>query len=159
MSEITVRVEGPVPYDDAEEALRSLLHWVRADENVPADVRGHLVPTGSRVDGAMGATLDVLQFAVGSGLSVAAVVVSVLQWRDGLRRAPRVILRRGDTEIALPADVAGDEAALARYVAALEGRPPTAEAVPIAAPAAPAAAPCRHADVLTQEGTDGGGTA
>ncbi len=124
MTEIVVRIKGATSDDDTEDELRSLLRWVREDECVGDDLRGRLASSGSPVAGSMGAGFDILQFAVGSGLSLSALVVSVLQWRDGRRRAPEVTLRRGDVEIRLPADLARDEAALARFVAVLD-RPAT----------------------------------
>ncbi|GHJ38875.1 hypothetical protein [Streptomyces sp. TS71-3] len=128
MTEIVVRVAGPSPEEDTEDALRSLLLWVRQDENVPAGVRGRIAAGEEPPAGSMGAVLDLVEFAVGSGISAAALVVSVLQWRDGRRRAPAVILRRGEVEVLLPEGLANDTAALTRIVAVLDGEDPPAPA-------------------------------
>ncbi len=60
----------------------------------------------------MGTGLDILQLAIGSGLSAASLVFSVLQWQTSRRRAPAVTLRRGDVEVLLTAEAARDEEAV-----------------------------------------------
>jgi hypothetical protein len=136
---------APGPDGDHEDDLRSLLRWVRADEGVAAaeGLDGGRIVGAPPAPGEMGLGFDVLQFAVGSGISLGALAVSVAQWRDARAERSRrrvVVLRRGSTEIELPADPGADPAALARLLA------PLLTAVPSAPPApspvqAPAAAP------------------
>jgi hypothetical protein len=101
--------------DGAEDHLRSLQSWLHEDENL--DVRGR-AGGAPPVPGAMGTGFDVLQLAIGSGLSTLSLVVSVLQWQTSRQHAPAVTLRRGEVEVVLTAEAARDEATL-RAVAGL----------------------------------------
>jgi hypothetical protein len=101
----------------AEDELRSLLRWLHADETL--DVRAR-VTGGPTPAHHMGTGFDVLQLALGSGLSTASLVVSVLQWQTSRRRAPSVTLRRGEVEVLLTAEAARDEETLRRIVAVLD---------------------------------------
>lgn len=142
---------GPGPGEDHEDDLRSLLRWVRADEGVEGvAAAGGL--DGGRIVGAppgpgeMGLGFDVLQFAVGSGISLGALAVSVAQWLDARAERSRrrvVVLRRGGTEIELPAGADADPAALARLLAPLLALAPPAPPAPAPAVAPPPPAPVR----------------
>ncbi|MGV9390619.1 effector-associated constant component EACC1 [Streptomyces olivaceus] len=103
--------------DEGEDDLRSLLRWLHEDEDL--DVRGRPVgaPTPS---GAMGTGFDLLQLSVGSGLSTASLLVSVLQWQTSRRHAPAVTLRRGEVEVVLTPRAARDEETLQALVDLLD---------------------------------------
>lgn len=81
-----------------------------------------VVPPGGSVPATpMGSPgFDVLQLAVGSGLSVASLVFSVLQWQASRRQAPTLTVTRDGYEVRLTGDAADDPEALRRIVAALE---------------------------------------
>jgi hypothetical protein len=106
----------------AEDDLRSLLHWLREDETL--DIPGQVGDSAPPTPGSMGGTaFDVLTFAVGSGLSAASLVLSVLQWQLSRRRAPAVTLRRGGIEVVLTAAAARDDATVRRIVEILDAAP------------------------------------
>lgn len=100
---------------DPEEELRSLLRWLRADEQLGRALNGELrssVPAGP---GHMGTLLDLITLGVTGGLSAAQLVLSIDQWRAARRTRPRVVLRRGTTEV----EVVGAQEETVRAVAAL----------------------------------------
>ncbi|MFE6555650.1 hypothetical protein ACFYYI_42785 [Streptomyces sp. NPDC002387] len=68
--------------------------------------------------GSMGGVLDVLQLVTGNGWSAASFVLSVAAWRQTRPRAPRVTIRRGNTEISIGN---GTETELRCVLAALDG--------------------------------------
>ncbi|MGW5663957.1 effector-associated constant component EACC1 [Streptomyces sp. NPDC003758] len=104
----------------AEDDLRSLLRWLHEDETL--DVRGR-VGGEPPCSGAMGTGFDLLQLAIGSGLSTASLVVSVLQWQTSRHRAPAITLRRGEVEVILAPQAAHDEETLRALVDLLDGHP------------------------------------
>ncbi|MER5820582.1 hypothetical protein [Streptomyces californicus] len=118
MSEYELRL-APDSGEDAEEQLRSLLHWLREDENLGPGVRGTLCSTAPPGAEDMGAGLDLVALIAGSALSSGSLVFSVLEWRAGRRRAPALVVRRGRVEVRIPADGAVDAEELRRIVAAL----------------------------------------
>ncbi|GGZ94677.1 effector-associated constant component EACC1 [Streptomyces subrutilus] len=124
--ELALRVDERGPGAGAEDELRSLLRWLTADETLAGGLRTRLVhdPDGAPdTDVAaepMGFGLDLLQLAVGSGLSTGSLVFAVLQWQASRRPAPDLTVRRGDYEVRLTGDAARDPDALARVLAALE---------------------------------------
>jgi hypothetical protein len=130
----------------AEDDLRSLLRWLRADETLAGLSAGRIRDGGPPQPGAMGLAFDVLQLTIGSGLSAGALAVSVAQWRDARRRPPGITLRRGRTTVEIPATGPVDVVALTRALQVL-GAQPADVPLPAAAPlaAAPAAAPVRAA--------------
>ncbi|MET9106879.1 effector-associated constant component EACC1 [Streptomyces zhihengii] len=117
MDEIAVRLGDD---GDAEEALRSLTRWVHEDESLGGRVRGRILADAAPEPGSMGTGFDLVQFAVGSGMSAAAVVVSVLQWRSSLRKPPGLTLTRNGVEVQVSAELAADDEVLRRLVAALD---------------------------------------
>ncbi|MFF3674049.1 hypothetical protein ACFYYS_08660 [Streptomyces sp. NPDC002120] len=119
MLEIAVRIAET---GDDEAALRSLLGWVHADETLAGTVRGRGAAEGPPVPGGMGGGFDLVQFAVSSGLSVGALVVSVLQWRASLRRPAAITLRHGGVEVLLDDRTAADPEAVRKIVEILEAR-------------------------------------
>ncbi|MFD4869172.1 hypothetical protein [Streptomyces sp. NPDC058412] len=119
MLEIAVHIAGT---GDDEAALRSLLGWVHADETLAGAVRGRGTAEGPPAPGSMGGGFDLVQFAVSGGLSVGALVVSVLQWRASLRRPAAVTLRRGGVEVLLDDRTAADPEAVRKIVEILEAR-------------------------------------
>ncbi|MBM9509296.1 effector-associated constant component EACC1 [Actinacidiphila acididurans] len=145
MVEIEVGLAAAVP-EDTEDDLRSLLRWLRADESLAGRADGQVRDGAPPRPGQMGTAFDILQLTLGSGLSAASLVVSVLQWRDAHRRPPALVLRRGEATVEVPATGEVDAAALVQAVVLLAEEPPVmmpaaaAPPVPVAAPA-PAAAP------------------
>ncbi|MFB6958801.1 hypothetical protein ACFCYB_17645 [Streptomyces sp. NPDC056309] len=117
---MTDLVAGIEAADGAEDELRSLLRWFHEDETL--EVRGR-VGGAPPASGAMGTGFDLLQLAVGSGLSTASLVVSVLQWQTSRHRAPTVTLRRGEVEVVLTPQAARDEETLRSLVDLLDGHP------------------------------------
>ncbi|MFJ4471228.1 hypothetical protein ACIP2X_27620 [Streptomyces sp. NPDC089424] len=103
----------------AEDDLRSLRRWLHDDEVVDGHAR---VAAGAPPAlGAMGGTgFDALQLALGSGLSTASLVVSVLQWQTARRGAPAVTLRRGGVEVLLTKEMARDQEAVRGLVELLD---------------------------------------
>ncbi|GHE02298.1 effector-associated constant component EACC1 [Streptomyces alanosinicus] len=105
-----------------EDDLRSLLRWLRDDESLA--VRGQAGSSAPPAPGGMGAGFDILQLALGAGLSAGSLVVSVLQWQAARRQAPAVTLRRGEVEVLLTAQTARDEETVRRIVELLDGTSP-----------------------------------
>ncbi|MER6253132.1 hypothetical protein ABT224_17405 [Streptomyces sp. NPDC001584] len=127
MSEYALRVDPHRAGLGPETELRSLLLWLSEDEALRRDVRGRIRSTepawvpASASGTPMGSPgFDLLQLAVGSGLSTGSLVFAVLQWQASRRRPPALTVRRGPYEVTLTGDEAGDPEALHRIVAALE---------------------------------------
>ncbi|KAF4407553.1 MULTISPECIES: hypothetical protein [Streptomyces] len=120
MAEQVVTVSLAAAGGDADDELRSLLRWLRHDETLHDAVRGQVAADGAPRPGAMGGGLEILQLVIGSGLSGAALAVSVLQWRDARRTRPVLTLRRGPVTVEIPADGAADTEAVRRIVRMLE---------------------------------------
>lgn len=121
-----VRVElAPADRDaDAEDALRSLLRWLHEDETLDGALRGEFTASAAPVDGHMGAGgFDILQLALGSGLSTAALAVSVFQWQLARKRAPAVVLSRGELRVEVTPEGARDTETLRRVMELLDQRP------------------------------------
>ncbi|MFG3256435.1 hypothetical protein [Streptomyces sp. NPDC048172] len=128
MRELTVELRCP-RVEDTEAELRSLVRWLRADEEVGRHLRARPTASSAPAPGEMGAGFDLLQFAVATGLSGASLAVSLLQWREA-RRTPSVIrLRRGSLEVSIPPE-STDEETVRRLSALFEapGEPPSAPA-------------------------------
>ncbi|MEU9168401.1 hypothetical protein AB0D34_11495 [Streptomyces sp. NPDC048420] len=114
----------------AEDDLRSLRHWLHGDELV--DVHARVAATAPPAPGSLGGTgFDLLQLALGSGLSTASLIVSVLQWQTSRRGAPAVTLRRGGVEILLTKEMARDQDTVRGLVDLLDASAPAA---PLPAP-------------------------
>ncbi|MDT0342432.1 effector-associated constant component EACC1 [Streptomyces litchfieldiae] len=122
MREIRIHVVAGGHPDGAEEDLRSLRNWLAADESLRREVRASLTASGPAPAGAMGIGFDILQLAIGSGLSAGALAVSVLQWRDSRRNRPGLVLRRGAIEVEIPADGVHPDT-LERVIALLDQDP------------------------------------
>ncbi|MFE2942295.1 hypothetical protein ACFXKG_25100 [Streptomyces sp. NPDC059255] len=121
MPEYEVRVDGAPERAGPEAELRSLLSWLTEDESLDRDVRGAIRGPAPIAPGEMGTGFDLLQLAVGTAVSTASLVVSVLQWQTSRRQAaPAVVLRRGDAEIELSGDAAADPATLRSVVELLD---------------------------------------
>ncbi|TDC06423.1 hypothetical protein E1265_34770 [Streptomyces sp. 8K308] len=116
MSEVEVLIGG----GEAEVRLRSLQDWLRADETLNGSLRARLAVSGPADTEAMGFVFDVLELAIGSGLSAGALAVSILQWRQAQRVKRELTLRRGDVEVRIPVGDAADEELVGRIVALLD---------------------------------------
>ncbi|MFC9299126.1 hypothetical protein ACFTWH_31830 [Streptomyces sp. NPDC057011] len=124
MSEYALQVDHHRPGRGSETELRSLMLWLSEDESLRRDVRGR-IGSGEPATAAGGTPMgtpgfDLLQLAVGSGLSTGSLVFSVLQWQASRRRPPALTVRHGPYEVTLTGDEADDPEALRRIVAALE---------------------------------------
>ncbi|MFG2877254.1 hypothetical protein ACGFYU_20025 [Streptomyces sp. NPDC048337] len=124
MSEYALKVDHSRPGQGSETELRSLMLWLSEDESLRRDVRGR-IGSGEPAQAAGGTPMgspgfDLLQLAVGSGLSTGSLVFSVLQWQASRRRPPALTVRHGPYEVTLTGDEADDPEALRRIVAALE---------------------------------------
>ncbi|MFI6701387.1 hypothetical protein ACIBJC_20880 [Streptomyces sp. NPDC050509] len=116
-----VRVTGAADGEGPEAELRSLLRWLTEDETLDRDVRGTVRGREPLAPGHMGTGFDLLQLAVGTAVSTASLVVSVLQWRTSRRHAaPAVVLRRGGAEVELSGEAAADPETLRRVVELLD---------------------------------------
>ncbi|MET9546296.1 MULTISPECIES: hypothetical protein [unclassified Streptomyces] len=105
---------------DAEDELRSLADWLREDETLDGHLRSRVASAAPAPADHMGAGFDVLELALGTSLSTAALVVSLLQWQLSRRRAPALVLSRGDVRVELTQEAARDEETLRRVMAVLE---------------------------------------
>ncbi|MEK8142421.1 hypothetical protein NKH18_07940 [Streptomyces sp. M10(2022)] len=119
-AEYEVRLAQDVGEGGTEDHLRALLGWVREDEALARDARGSLTSSFRPSPGQMGNGLDLLALAIGTTVSTASLVFSVLQWQAARRPAPTVILRRGGVEVRLLADQAHDQEALRRIAGILD---------------------------------------
>ncbi|MFJ6854996.1 hypothetical protein ACIQM3_31495 [Streptomyces sp. NPDC091271] len=119
MAEYDVRLAPGGQEDGAEEHLRSLLSWLREDENLDRAVHGSLSGTAARSTEDMGTGLDLVALVAGSALSTGSLVFSVLQWQAARRRAPALVVRRGSVEVHLPAGRTVDAEELRRLVSML----------------------------------------
>jgi Effector Associated Constant Component 1 len=102
--------------DGSVDDSRSLRSWLR-DE--PA-VRRHgapVVPADEATTGQMGGGLEVLTLILGSGLSAAQLVASIILWRASHGRPIRVIIERDDRRVPVDTD---DPDAAATIAAELE---------------------------------------
>ncbi|GAA3138825.1 hypothetical protein ACFQ0X_35920 [Streptomyces rectiviolaceus] len=118
MTDLMVAVSGDEA--DTEEELRSLARWLHEDESLAGQLRGRVGAATPAPADHMGTGFDVLQLALGSTLSTAALVVSVLQWQLSRRRAPALVLSRGDVRVELTQEAARDEQTLRRVMEVLE---------------------------------------
>jgi hypothetical protein len=119
---IEVILEAGFP-GNAEEDLRSLLRWLRADENVAGRTYGRVGGSTPPQPDTMGTAFDIVQLTLGSGLSAGSLVVSLLQWRDARRHPPGITLRRGGMTVEIPSTADVDAGALIRAVAFLTAQP------------------------------------
>ncbi|MFG2729652.1 hypothetical protein [Streptomyces canus] len=115
MPQIDVRVAGAA---DSEEELRSLLRWLKADEEVGPALHGELRSSEAADREHMGTLLDLASLVVSAGLAAAQLALAIEQWRAARRTPPRVTLRRGQVEIEVTG--AGEQTVLA-IAAMLDG--------------------------------------
>ncbi|SEG73472.1 hypothetical protein SAMN05216223_109118 [Actinacidiphila yanglinensis] len=132
----------------AEDDLRSLLRWLREDENLAGRADGRVRDGTPPQPGRMGTAFDILQLVIGSGLSAAALVVSVLQWRDARHREPAITLRRGGMTVEIPSASEVNAAVLTRAVELLAAVPVDAVPAEASAEAAPAEGPLAGEPVM-----------
>ncbi|MEV7195679.1 hypothetical protein AB0N81_28330 [Streptomyces sp. NPDC093510] len=121
MTELLVEVPEAGAGSGPEDELRSLAGWLREDESLAGHLRSRITAAAPAPSGHMGTGFDVLELALTSSLSTAALVISVLQWQLSRRSAPALVLSRGDLRVELTPEAAGDEETLRRVMAALEG--------------------------------------
>jgi Effector Associated Constant Component 1 len=105
---VCVRVEN-----GSVEESRSLRAWLREEPAVRRYGQPTLLTDDTAAD-EMGTALDVLTLVLGSGLSAAQLVVSIMRWRSMQDREVRVVIERDDRPV--PVDTA--DAAQADTIAA-----------------------------------------
>jgi hypothetical protein len=101
--------------DGSVDEFRSLFTWLQDEPRV----RRHgepTVPDGNSRPGQMGAGLDVLGLVLGSGLSTAQLVLSIIMWRASRGRPVRVIIEREGREVPVDTDDPGEAEAIAAKV-------------------------------------------
>ncbi|TDC76321.1 effector-associated constant component EACC1 [Streptomyces hainanensis] len=117
MSAVEILIGG----GEAEDRLRSLREWLDADEALGGSLRAQLAASGPAPSGSMGLGFDVLELVIGSGLSIGALAVSILQWRQAQRVRRELTLRRGEIEVRIPvADAEADRELVRRIVSLLD---------------------------------------
>ncbi len=124
--------------DGSVDESRSLGNWLRDEP----EVRRHGEPTTPADDdtgGRMGTAMDVLTLVLGSGLSAAQLVTSIIMWRASHGRQIRVIIERDDREVPIDTDDPAEAAAIAARITGDSPDSPTRPAKPPAGPARPEA--------------------
>ncbi|MEU2395113.1 hypothetical protein [Streptomyces sp. NPDC007369] len=140
MREYELRVDPHGAGEGPESELRSLLRWLNADETLGRAVRARIgsdaspaapaddpLPPGTSMGGS---GFDLLQLAVGTGLSTGSLVFAVLQWQVSRRKSPALTVSRDGYEVRLTGDAADDPEALRRIVEALDAAAPAVPAAP-----------------------------
>ncbi|MCF3119368.1 MULTISPECIES: effector-associated constant component EACC1 [Streptomyces] len=123
MTDVRVELAAADRDADTEEALRSLLRWLDRDETLGGAVRGAFAASAEPVPGHMGTSgFDILQLALGSGLSTASLAVSLFQWQLARRRAPALVLSKGELRVEVTPEGARDAETLRRVVELLDRR-------------------------------------
>jgi hypothetical protein len=93
---------------DAADELRDLREWVENDPELRAHVTmSYAVAEPGSED--MGPTLELVEFAVSSGISLASLIVSIAAWRDSRRSQPTVEFYRGGRQPQTLTMTASDE--------------------------------------------------
>jgi hypothetical protein len=77
---------------DGPDPVRSLRTWLQDDRTVRE--HGELQWAEAESPGHQGVLIDVIQLAVGSGLSVLQLALAVAQWRDSRHPHPVVTITR-----------------------------------------------------------------
>jgi Effector Associated Constant Component 1 len=97
--------------DSSVDTSRSLRTWLRDEPWV----RGFGQPRIADDTGAgeMGTGLEVLSLVLGSGLSAAQLILSIIMWRSTQNRPIRVIIERDDRQLAVDTNDPQDAPALA----------------------------------------------
>ncbi|MEU5957982.1 hypothetical protein [Streptomyces sp. NPDC047525] len=91
---VTVETDG-----DVEEELRSLLRWLRADEETGPHTHGELASSRAPDPEHMGVPLDLISLTVSVALGAGQLAVGIAQWRGARPGAPKVTLHRGDVRV------------------------------------------------------------
>jgi hypothetical protein len=98
--------------DGSVDEARSLFTWLRDEPRV----RRHGEPTvrdGDLGPGHMGTALEVLGLVLGSGLSTAQLVLSIIMWRASRGQPVRVVIEHDGREVAVDTDDPGEAEAIA----------------------------------------------
>jgi hypothetical protein len=98
--------------DGAADESRSLRSWLRDEP----EVRRHgepATPADDTAPGQMGTGIEVLSLVLGSGLSAAQLVMSIIMWRAARGQPIRVIIERGNREVTVDTDDPGEAEAIA----------------------------------------------
>ncbi|MGA5369979.1 effector-associated constant component EACC1 [Streptomyces griseoincarnatus] len=90
--EITVQCNS----DEAEGELRSLTQWLSADLSVRRHVQAVPGTAGPAVPGQQGDVIDIISLLISSGLSAAALGMSIASWRATRPQVPTLIVERPD---------------------------------------------------------------
>jgi hypothetical protein len=84
---VYLRVDG-----DGPDSVRSLRSWLQADRTVREHGDLRWADAGSAEH--QGVLIDVLELAIGSGLSAVQLALAVAQWRDSRHPKPIVTITR-----------------------------------------------------------------
>jgi hypothetical protein len=112
VTDVQVRVRVA---DGSVDESRSLFTWLRDEPRV----RRHAEPTvldGELGSGRMGTVLEVLGLVLGSGLSTAQLVLSIIMWRASRGQPIRVIIENDGREVAVDTDDPGEAEAIAEKI-------------------------------------------
>jgi Effector Associated Constant Component 1 len=106
----TVQVRVRVA-DGSVDDTRSLRTWLRDEP----EIRRYGQPAVPADDppGQLGSGLEVLALVVGSGLSTAQLVLSIIMWRSSHGRPIRVVIERDDRRVPVDTDDPGEAARIA----------------------------------------------
>ncbi|MCW2639908.1 MAG: hypothetical protein JWP76_2214 [Dactylosporangium sp.] len=97
--------------DGSIDESRSLFSWLRDEPQV----RRHgepTVPDGDAAPEEMGSGVEVLALVLGSGLSTAQLVLSIIMWRASRGQPVRVIIERDGREVPVDTDDPGEAEAI-----------------------------------------------
>jgi len=97
--------------DSSVDTSRSLRTWLR-DEPCVRGFGQPCVPDDVAA-GEMGTGLEVVTLVLGSGLSAAQLILSIIMWRATQNRPIRVVIERDDRQVAVDTDDPQDTPALA----------------------------------------------
>jgi hypothetical protein len=109
-----VRVRVRVADGSADES-RSLATWLRDEPQVRAFGQPETAGNGGTDGGTgeMGTGMEVLTLLLGTGLSAAQLVLSIIMWRATRDEPVRVVIVRDDREVAVETSDPDEAAAIA----------------------------------------------
>jgi hypothetical protein len=100
--------------DGSVDEARSLFTWLRDEPRVRR--HGRPTVTDDAAPGHMGTGLEVLGLVVGSGLSTAQLVLSIIMWRAARGQPVRVIIERDGRSVPVDTDDPADAETIATKI-------------------------------------------
>jgi hypothetical protein len=116
--QIHLEAVGDTPPPDVD-TLLSLQRWLVGEPDVVQSEIG--LSTATPRPGELGAAIEIISLVLGTGLSVAQLLLAVAQWRSTRPAAPAVILTRIDPDGTSVRIESADPAAVAAAARALDG--------------------------------------